>query len=119
MKTCKTEVEAWKEGRPVTTVNVSGAAPAYENGCLRIMFAAIGEKLDFEGDESYWDDLVGSDPDTVFPNASRMCVDSGMTGAMWGFSVSAAVVFLRNGWEKAIELCPKDRLQTVSMLPLD
>jgi hypothetical protein len=110
METCKEAVERWNSGLPIMSINISGMSSYYEEGCQRIMFSAIEQHLGRAGDKPYWDSLVGSDAASFFSDAKTMCEAEGMTGAMWSYSIRAAVVMLRNEWAGGIELAPKDRL---------
>ena len=115
-KTCAEAIAAFDRGETIKTINISGFGwGGYEYACQRLMLTAIREQIDHEGDVVYWDGLVGSDSSECFPKAHALACAEDMTGAMWGHSISTAVVMLRNTWSGGMAKVPAERVIDLTM----
>jgi len=104
-------IERWDKGESLFTVEMGGLGPGHEQA---LQIADMELIRGFKDKEINWAE-VNEDPEPLNKEMDEyMWADPtikklGFSGAQAGAAKYIASVFIRNGWEKGLEMAPKDR----------
>lgn len=105
----------WDAGNTVTTVEMGGLGPGYEQAIQIAMFEVLRHLLDVNPDPTFWHETQEWHADrerieaAVFPIVEPL----GLSGAQWGAALSLAIAIYRDGPRSAFKSVDSERLTRV------
>ena len=108
-------IEWWDSGKSLFSIECGGLGPGYEQALqiagMELVRGFKDASIDWE-DEERMDGL--DDEMNKYMWANPIVKKLGLSGAQAGAAKNIACVFIRNGWEKGLEITPKDRRIQIS-----
>lgn len=125
IETVEEMLTAWDRGDAVTTIEMGGLGPGYEqalqiaavelvrsikdNTHVRGIFRRSNEAKSSEEDNKTLQNIL----DSALTEIEKR-FDLGLSGAQAGAAMNIATMFVRHGYRKAIDLAPEDRRILIS-----
>lgn len=113
-------VEDWKAGKTVRVVEMGGLGTGYEVAIYEMAMAGLEKLLnECQSDPSTWN----NDEDNVWVTTDRPLLEQalteasegvGATGAQYGAAGNIAAIYYRQGYAKAMEMAPAERIIELS-----
>lgn len=103
-------IEWWDEGKGLFSVELGGLGPGYEQAIQVAGMELIREFKDKFGSIDWEDeDDVKQINKAVSDFRNDVIKKLRLSGAQFDAAKNMAFVFIRHGWEKGLEMAPKDR----------
>lgn len=106
-------IEWWDSGKSLFSVEMGGLGPGYEQA---LQIAAMELIREFKNHVIDWknEEKVKQFNQEINDYHNGIITKLRLSGAQFGAAKSILCVFLRNGWEKGIEMAPEDRRIQIS-----
>jgi len=114
-KECIELLKQWDNGELVSTIEMGGLGPGYEQAiqicAFEMLRYIIDNPIDFDKpdeDKKYWEDYKKGRDASLYVDGSP-CKELGLTGAQAGGAGNISSMFFRHGPKKAISMAGEDR----------
>ena len=102
-------LDRWNKDELVTTIEMGGLGPDYEQGIQISVFELLNDLKDVEipfDDNEATSKLI---EETFYKTIARVKELDGLSGAMAGAAMHVAYMFRRHGYSEAINMADQDR----------
>jgi hypothetical protein len=113
-------IERWDRGEPITTVEMGGFGPGYEQAIQAFVVEILRDANDANADGVRHFNSKGRAAGDAFRALAEKTLSrvnehlGGITGMQFGAALELAFMFHRDGWKKVIKTAPRERIIQVS-----
>jgi len=116
-KECVEILRNWDNDKLVSTIDMGGMGPGYEQAIHICAFEMLRyiidnpidfDKSDSDDGEEYWESYKKSRDASLYADGSP-CKELGLTGAQAGAAGNVSSMFFRHGPKKAVSMADNDR----------